>query len=244
MFSAVPFAAQESTPTDDATNKSIYLRLKPSPGDMYQVRVEQTSNMGTMGGSNMTMAMDIMFTDVINDKIQSTSNIRLIKMDMNQSGITMSFDSTKENEELDATSQMIKNQMAPMLETTIYNTMNNLGETLETKSVPPVAGIDQYANKQDFTYPKDKISLGSSWSADTENNGLNMSITYTVKEMNSSTVFVSMSGLISGISDGKINGTAEIDVKTGIQKKLELEMKMSTSGVNVSAKTVSTWTKM
>ena len=56
----------------------------------------------------------------------------------------MSFDSSKSDDELDATGKMMKTQMGPMLEAVIYSNVTTLGEASVVSIEPYDSGSGRY----------------------------------------------------------------------------------------------------
>ena len=140
--------------------------------------------MGAQGGMNMKMTMGMIVADVEEEIIKTESQITSIVMDMMQGGMTMNYDSNKSDEELDQMGQMLKSQFAPMMEAVIYNTLDLQGNMIDTKLDPAIPGMEQITNRSMNTinYPKEKVSVGSSWTSENENQGMKMTTKYTVSQ--------------------------------------------------------------
>lgn len=215
--------------------KSVLLRSSYNSGDKYVVAVETVNNMGVQGGMNMKMTMDMLFTGVEADTILSESKITSINMDMLQGGMTMSYSSSTKEEDLDQMGKMMKQQLDPMMKAVIYTKMNTQGETIATKVEPAVMGMEQFTKQSgSISFPKDKVSVGTTWSNEVDDQGVKMITNYTVSKIEAETVFLDISGTVSGAGQGTISGIAEIDVQTGTPKKSEVNINISAGGNDVS----------
>ena len=180
--------------------ESVLLRLNYTKGDSFLVTTESNQSMGAQGGMNMKMTMGMIVADVVEENIKTESQITSIVMDMMQGGMTMSYDSNKSDEELDQMGQMLKSQFAPMMEAIIYNTLDYQGNMIDTKLDPAIPGMEQITNRSmnAINYPKEKVSVGSSWSSEDENQGMKMTTKYTVSSIADGLVTLDVSGDMSG----------------------------------------------
>jgi hypothetical protein len=220
--------------------ESVLLRANYNKGDKYLVTVEQIQNMGLQGGVNMTISMEMLFTDITKEEITSNSKITAVKMDILQGGTSMSYDSTKENKDLDQMGQMMKSQVDPMLKTTIINVMNPRGKVISMKTEPANPAMDQFSNQSsNILFPEEKVSVGSTWESENENMGMKMKMVYKVVKIEAGNVYLDISGTVSGMGEGTIKGNTTIDIATGTQTLAEVEVSVSAMGqqVKVTSKT-------
>jgi hypothetical protein len=224
---------------------SVLLRANYNKGDQYLVTIEQIQNMGLQGGVNMTMTMGMIVTEVTKDEIKTESKITAVKMDVMQGGMTMSYDSSKSDEELDEVGKAMKAQVDPMMKSVIITTMNSLGKTLSTKTEPANPTMDQFQNQaSSIVFPEEKVSVGSTWSTEDENMGMKMKMVFTVSKIADGVVYIDISGDVSGMGEGTIKGKTEIDIKTGTQKLLENEVTVKAMGAEVKVSSKMTMKKM
>lgn len=224
--------------------KSVLLRLDYDKGDNYVVNVEIKQDMGPQGGMNMNMTMGMSITEVGEEKTLTESKITSFTMDMLQGGMSMGYDSNKKEEELDQMGKMMKIQFDPMMKATIHTSYDKYGNTIDTKIVPSIPSLEKLSgNTSDINYPKEKVSVGSSWSSEDTNQGLKMITTYTVSNIENGNVYLDISGDVSGTATGNVKGTTTVLISSGIQKDSNLEINMSTNGVNINMVTKSTMTK-
>jgi hypothetical protein len=183
----------------------------------------------------MTMMMVMAVTDVSEEQIKTESKISSIGMEMNQGGMSMRYASSKSDDELDATGKMLKSQLSPMMEAVIFNTMDVYGNTIKTTVEPAIAGMEQFTTGQaTINYPKEKITVGSTWTSDNENQGMSVKTTYTVTKIADGIVFVDIQGDVFGAGTGSMKGTTEIEVKSGLAKNTETEITVTTQGIEVT----------
>ena len=228
--------------------ESVLLRLNYTKGDSFLVTTESNQSMGSQGGMNMKMTMGMIVADVAEENIKTESQITSIVMDMMQGGMTMNYDSNKSDEELDQMGQMLKSQFAPMMEAVVYNTLDYQGNMIDTKFEPAIPGIEQMINNRAMNainYPKEKVSVGSSWSSENENQGMKMTTKYTVSSISGGVVTLDVSGDMTGAAGtGTIKGKTTIEISSGISKNSETEITMATQGMNITGTTKITVSKM
>lgn len=217
-----------------SAQKSVLLRANYNSGDTYEITMEQVQSMGLQGGINMDITMTMKVGDVTKQQIKTESQITAIKMDMLQGGMEMSYDSSKPDEELDETGRAMKAQVAPMMKSVITTTIDKFGKTLNTEINPPNPTMQQFSSQtSSIVFPEEKVSVGSSWSSEDENMGMKMKMVFTVTKIADGTVYIDISGDVSGNGEGTIKGKTEIDIKSGIQTMLENEVAIKAMGQEV-----------
>jgi Family of unknown function (DUF6263) len=213
--------------------ESTLLRVNYNKGDKYIMSMFMKQDMAAM---NMLMKMDMSIDvkDVEGDVYNTEMKIEKINMNMSQGGMNMSYDSDKGDDELDPMGKQMQMQFAPMLEMIIFAKSNNLGEVLETRIEPNIPNADQFTNQSSsVVYPKSEVKVGDTWSFEKDSQGMKMDFVYTVKSITKDKVFLDVSGKISVLAEGTINGNMEIDREKGIPLKSTIEMDMSVSGQKI-----------
>ncbi|MBL4569295.1 MAG: hypothetical protein JKY69_06540 [Flavobacteriaceae bacterium] len=224
--------------------ETTLLRLNYTKGDSYTMSMNMVQNVDGAPVMTMSMDMTIDIIDVTGDEYTSEMKFAKMKMDMFGGGMNVSFDSTKSDDELDAIGKMMKAQMGPMLKIVISTKGNNLGDILEMKIEPNIPGAADMANqKNNVVYPKHAVKVGDSWDIEREEKGMKMNFIYTVKSIEKKTVDLSVSGKISGLADGTISGTMNIERATGIPLKTVLNMDMTIQEQQMNSKIVAVMTK-
>ena len=218
--------------------ESVLLRLNYNKGDNYLTTVELKQSMGVQGEMNMNMEMNSNVSSADNQAIILESKIGSIVMDMNQGGMAMSYDSNKSGEELDQMGQMMKSQFDPILQATIYNSVDRYGNVLEVR-------MEQFTGNQNaINFPVEEVSVGSSWTSEVDKQGMKILTKYTVSEIADGAVLLEISGEVSGLATGAMNGKSTVDISSGIQTASTIEMTMSVQGMEMSFITTSTMTKI
>jgi hypothetical protein len=139
----------------------------------------------------------------------------------------------------------MKAQFDPMMEATIYNTLDLLGNTIESRVEPAIPGMEQISGStSNIGYPEKEVSVGSTWTSENENQGLIMNTHYTVTSIANGVIVLDISGEVSGVGTGTIKGNTNIDIRSGVQTNSVLEMTMSAGGMDMSMKTNTTMTKV
>jgi len=229
-----------------SAQESVLLRLNYTKGDSYLMTVESKQGMGAQGGLNMKMNMGVIVSEVSGDNVKTESKILSVALDMMQGGMAMSYDSNKKDEELDQMGQMLKSQFDPMMNSIIYNSYDKLGNITETKVEPSVPGMNQLTEGSgSVIYPNEKISVGSSWSSNKDNQGMKTTTTYTVSQIKDGIVYLDITGNVSGAEgvDGAVKGSSEIEVSTGLAKKTSIEVAISNQGMDITINSNITMTK-
>lgn len=224
--------------------ESTLLRLNYNKGDKYVMSMDMKQDM-SMAVMLMNMDMSIDVIDVEDDVFNTEMRIKRIKMNMDQGPMNMSYDSEKSDDELDEMGKQMKLQFAPMLEMVIFAKTNSLGEILETKIEPNIANADQFTNQSNnIIYPKNEVKVGDTWDFSKESQGMKMDFIYTVKSITNDKVFLDISGKISALAEGTINGNIEVDRVNGIPLKSFIEMDMLVSGQKTKSSITITMKKL
>jgi hypothetical protein len=228
-----------------SAQESVLLRLNYTEGDSYLMTVESKQGMGAQGGVNMKMNMGMIVSEVSGGNVKTESKILSVALDMMQGGMAMSYDSNKKDEELDQMGQMLKSQFDPMMNSIIYNSYDKLGNITETKVEPSVPGMNQLTEASgSVIYPNEKISVGSSWSSNKDNQGMKTTTTYTVSQIKDGIVYLDITGNVSGVAaSGSVKGSSEIEVSTGLAKKTSIEVAISNQGMDITINSNITMTK-
>lgn len=222
--------------TSVSAQESVLLRANYTKGDKYEITIEQTQNMGLQGGVNMTLTLDMTVTDVYKDSLISEAKITSVKMDMmDQSGTDIAYDSSQPSSELGEGAKMMKAQLDPMLNTLLITTMTKRGKNLGVVVDPPNTMMSQFVNNSNgIIFPEEKVSVGSTWENENKNMGLVLTQVYKVTKIENGTMYVDISGSVSGKGQGDVIGRTEIDIESGIQKMLENSVRVSAFGAEVT----------
>jgi len=219
--------------------EGVLLRLNYENQATYSVEMTMSQEMGAMMSMEMSTNMEMQVSAAESENYEIKTKFTKMSMEMLQGGNLMSFDSSKSDEELDATGKMMKSQMGPMLEAMIYSKVNTLGETLETTIEPNIPGMDDIAKQSSsVVYPKEAVKVGSTWTMSKEEKGMKMDFLYTVKSISKENVLVDVSGEVSGMGSGKITGNITINRASGIPTKSLIEMNLSVAEQQLKMKAV------
>lgn len=225
--------------------KSVLLRANYAKGDTFEVSQDVSQDMGVQGGLDIKMSMEMKVNSIVGDTINTASKIKTISMNMLQAGQVMSFDSTMKEEDLDQMGKMMKQQMDPMLQATIFSKVTTQGEIVDVKVEPTTPAMDQFTKQnQSIKFPKEKVSVGSTWTDETNAQGAITKMIFTVAKIENGKVFVNVTGTVSGIAKGDVTGTLEIDIATGMQALSNIEITMDANGSEIKVKTKSTTVKI
>lgn len=224
--------------------ESVLLRLNYTKGDVYKAEMKMSQEMGAVMSMGMSIDMSMNIVDVTGDTNTSEMKITKMTMDMLQAGNVMSFDSTKNDDELDEMGKMMKAQMSPMLSSVITSKGNNLGEVLEVKAEPNVPGMDDFTSQTNVVYPKEAIKVGSTWTYQKNEKGMVLDFVYTVKAIAKDKVELDITGKSSGMATGDITGTMSIDKASGVPLTSDIDMLLTIQGQKMTSKVSMTMAKM
>ena len=227
------------------SQESVLLRANYKKGDVLEVKMEQSQNMGAKGGVDMKMSMDMIVTSKDGDIITTESKIKSINMNMLQGGMAMSYDSAMKEEDLDEIGKMMKQQFDPMMKSTIISKVNIQGEILETKIEPSNPAMDQLTKQaKGVKYPSEEVSVGTSWSDVTSQQGMNVTSIFTVSKIENGKVYINITGSVTGMGEGDVKGDLVVDIETGIQDSVSSEMAINAGGMDMKISIKTTTSKM
>ncbi|SHN02155.1 hypothetical protein [Polaribacter sp. KT 15] len=229
---------------NSVAQESVLLRANYKKGDTYLVNLDQSQSMGAQGGVDMKMTMSMEVTEASNEKITTSSNIKSINMNMLQGGNVMTYDSSTKEEDLDEMGKMMSQQFKPMMQAKIISTLTSRGEILETKVDPSNPMMDQFTKQaKGVTYPVEKVSVGSSWEDEVNEQGMSVKTVYKVSKIAAGKVYIDVSGTVSGMGTGDVKGNLIVNADSGVQETLNLIMNMNAGGMEMEITTKSTTTK-
>jgi hypothetical protein len=227
------------------SQESVLLRANYKKGDVLEVKMEQSQNMGAKGGIDMKMSMDMMVTSKDGDMLTTESKIKSINMNMLQGGMAMSYDSSVKEEDLDEMGKMMKQQFDPMMKSIITSKVNSQGEILETKVEPSNPAMDQItAQAKGVIYPYEEVSVGTSWSDVASQQGMSVTSIYRVSKIENGKVYINITGSVTGMGEGDIKGDLVVDIETGIQDSASSEMAINAGGMDMKISTTTTTSKI
>lgn len=222
--------------------EKVLLRLNYEKGDVYEMKMEIAQEMGAGVVSvdkKITMHQEI--KAVSDNTYESDMKITNIVMNVAQGGQLMSYDSSKKEEELSPTDEVMKAQMAPMMKVLITTKGDNLGKIIETKVEPNIPNANNLTQQSsNVVYPENAVSVGDTWSMNKDANGMKLNFVYKVNSITAKNVLLDISGNVEGVGTGNITGTMNIDKKTGVAltSKIEMLMKVQeqdlTTSMNIS----------
>lgn len=197
--------------------EKVTLRYNFKEGDVYEVKMIVKQEIGTIMAQTTDILMTQKTVSASDDMFTVESKIKKMKMDMIQGANIVSFDSTKSDEELDEMGKMMKAQVGPFLTATITNKINSLGEVTDVVVEPQIAGIEDLTKQSsNIIFPEEAIKVGSSWDLTKSENGMDIKIIYTVKEITKTNVLLSISGYVSAMASGTVDGKMNIDRSSGV----------------------------
>jgi hypothetical protein len=225
---------------------AVLLRINYKIGDVLLVEQDVSQNMGAQGGIDMKVEMNMTVTGIEGSVYSTQSKIKSVNMNMLQGGKIVSFDSSKKATDLDETGKMMKQQFDPMMLVTIFSKISTEGKVLESNVEPPTPSMVQFTKqaKGGMKFPEEKVTVGSSWKAETIEQGMQVKSIYTVSKIENGKVFIEVTGIVSGVGTGEIQGAVIVDVETGIQDTANIEMSINANGMAMTISTKTATTKI
>lgn len=214
--------------------EAVLLRMNYTLSDQYILELQQSQDVSindvsvSKTLSNSTLQYTVAEKDSVGYILQLRYN--KLTMDMDQGGQKVTYDSSQPIDENNATAVFLKNQLSPILSSTMYVSISPLGENKVVKVEPEVEGLDAMNNNVFMTYPKEEVKVGSSWSFEQDNAGITIKSNYTVEKIENGSVFLGIKGTIEGMGTGTLQGSMVIDIESGIQKESTVEMEFSVEG--------------
>lgn len=227
------------------SQEKVKLRLNYKKGDRYETKMKMNQDMGVM-----VMDMDLTITMKVNEVKEegydTENNFTYVSSVINQQGVEkVNYNSNMKEEELSAEAKEFREKTKSLLETTMFITVSKIGESKLVKTEPVVTSMDQVSNQMNTTvYPKEAVSVGSSWTSTQDSQGMKMNLTYTVKEITKEKVLATINGKMDILPDAKIIGDIEIDRATGVPVRTSININVSSMGMNLKNKTEATVRKL
>ncbi len=223
--------------------ESVLLRINYTSGDSYTQLTETSQNIGLQMAMKMSMTSEMKVTEVKDEITNTESQITSIVMNGMQGGMSMSYDSNANEETLDQMGKMLQSQFKPMLDAKIMSSTDKMGNIIEFYTEPVIPAMKDVAKNNGIAYPEEAVKVGSTWSVSSEEQGIKMASTYTVQDIANGSVYVDISGEISGGAEGTISGTAEIEVSSGALTLMEMQTSMNAQNMTIKGSTKVTMTK-
>jgi hypothetical protein len=182
-------------------------------------------------------------TEVKDEIINTESQITSIAMNGMQGGMSLSYDSNANEETLDQMGKMLQSQFKPMMDAKIMSSTDKMGNVIDMSIEPMIPGMDNLTKNSGIAYPEEAVEVGSAWSSTIEEQGVTMASTYSVSDIANGFVYLDISGEITGLAEGTISGTAEIEVSSGALKVMEMQTSMDAQNMTLKGTTKVTMTK-
>ena len=224
--------------------ESVLLRYNYKKGDVYEIKMTMKQEVGAFMAQTTKLLMTQTTISTEDKVFINEGKIANISLDMLQGGNSINYDSSKKEEELDDTGKMMKQQMDPVLSSTIQTKTNDLGDVLDitiTPDNPQTAQMSQ--QNSSVVYPKEAVSVGSEWTSTDEEGGMTIKLTYKVAKITPTTVVLDLSGEVSGLAKGTATGSMIVDRESGVPSTSKIEMKMETQGQELLIVTEGSYTK-
>ena len=215
--------------------KEVTVRLNPKAGVTYNTTIKNTMmNLMEVQGQNMTSTQSIENKCSFKTKSIDKNGITFegqndaIKLSISQMGMMLTYDS----EHPEKTSPMLAGQVDELADdlkkpyTIMYDV---LGHHIESEEDPETSQISSAI----IELPEEPLKVGSTWTntKKQEINGtaINATLNYTVTKISKKSVEVDVNGTVEGSYDtsGTYEGTASIDVRTGLIIKSTIKQNIS-----------------
>lgn len=230
-----------------SAQESVLLRYNLKKGDKYEVEMNMKQDLAPIMSMDITVRMITESLGKEGGNVKTTSKFKRMAIDMSSGDQGVKFDSDQKEEDMDEEAKKMKAEIAPLLDIIVHQKFNKYGKIIDTRLEPDVKGASQFMDQAQLTsmvYPEEAVKVGSSWTYTQSISGSSVKGTYTVKKITKNRVFADFSGEIGAKDEGKMNGTVEIDTKSGMIMDMKLSMNMSQAGmsmkmnVNVASKKI------
>ena len=182
--------------------------------------------------------MEMVVKSVNKESFETQLQIKQLKMKMSSQGESENFDSSKSDSELSEEEKKMKKQIAPALEMVVHQTINKSGKVISTKMIPEVKEAAAFLQNQftNMEYPKEEVSVGSTWSFGQNMNGMSLESKYKVTKITNDKVYATIVGDLKGTTDAKMNGELVIDRSTGMMSSMNFDLSASAMGMSLGMK--------
>ncbi|SNR15417.1 DUF6263 family protein [Tenacibaculum jejuense] len=210
------------------SQEKVLLRLNYKKGDQYETHVKMNQDMGSTV-MKMEIKMKMKVEKPLENKTSYDTKSEFTYLEtviVNDGKKEIDYNSNMKEEELSEEGKKFRNNMAPFLNTKMFINIDGRGRPTLLKLEPEVKGVDQLTNQfQMVIYPEEPVSVGSSWTDTKNTNGVDVKLTYTIKEITTDKVFAELFGKIPLLPGSRIKGMLEIDRKTGVTLSSSFNMK-------------------
>lgn len=208
------------------------LRYNTKVGDTYSIQMKMKQEVGTLMAQTTESFMSLQTIAVTDTTIVNEMKIEKMTMDMIQGQNIINYDSSKSDEELDDTGKMLKAQLAPVLSAVITTTQNKIGQVLDISVNPNLPQAAQMTNQSSNTiFPKEAVSVGSTWSDKKEENGMSITTSYTVTAIDREFVELELKGTVAGMGSGTLSGNMKLVKATGMPVTSSMQMDFDIQGM-------------
>ncbi|MFY7672517.1 hypothetical protein ACOSP6_15655 [Tenacibaculum sp. MEBiC06402] len=217
--------------------EKVKLRVKYKKGDTYQTHLVLNQDMGLMK-MDVEMKMNMLVGEKKGNSHDTKSNFVYVATDVDQGGQKVSYNSNMNEAELTPMAKQFAATMSPMLKTTFYVNIDDLGKSKIIKLEPKNEGALKMQDQMNaVVFPEEAVSVGYSWVKTQKSNNVEMELTYTITVITKSEVKASIKGKMSSLPDAKIWGSLSIDRKTGVTTNTKLNMEFETMGQKMKSTT-------
>lgn len=210
--------------------ESALLRLNYEKGDKFLTQMNMKQDMG-IAKTDMMMDMVTNVKDIVNNIYKLEMSFDKAVMDVSQMGISIQYDSSMKEEEMNPKAKAMHNRMKPMFEMIIGMDATKLGKLSNVKFIKGQGDIEQVMqNSNSIIFPEEAVKVGSTWKQDASTNGMKLVYNYTVTKITTDTVSLKIDGSVSELATGTITGNSEIDRKTGVPTNTTMTMDLDMMG--------------
>lgn len=223
--------------TLNVSAQSVQLQYNFKKGDTYLIEMSMKQNMAPIMSMDLGITMRTETINVEQGKFESKSNIKRLAMDLAAQGEKMSFDSDAKVENLSEEDKKLRSEIEPAMKVLIYQTLDKTGKVVSQKTVPQMKDAERFLQQNELTnieYPTKSLSVGSSWETSQTVSGMKMNTKFTVKQITSAKVFADISGNVEGVEGANIDGTLEVDRKTGMPLNVKIDLNMGAAAMGMS----------
>lgn len=226
--------------------EKVLLRFNYEKDDRYETHMTMNQDMGP-AKMKMEMKMETLVEEKKADKSFDTKlGFTYVASSVTEGGeVKVNYNSDMKVEDMTEDQKKLHADMESIKATKIFVNLSELGDSKLIKMEPQMEGVTEFTNQMTtVTYPEEAVSVGSTWENSHDIKGMTMRLIYTVKEITATKVIAEMKGEMALFSSAVIYGDLEIDKKTGVQSKANINMEISMGGISMKNSTNATTVKL
>ncbi|NRB60225.1 MAG: hypothetical protein HRU50_09865 [Winogradskyella sp.] len=219
--------------------ESVMISVNLKKGEIYRTTIiKKNTNSLTRGITNHEI---LRVKETSNNYFLVELEIERVVVNTNNNGQQVNYDSSKDESQMSPSEKGLHSRFKPSLNTVISENINKIGVSSNRKKVSGPLNAQMASQKTNFIQlPEQPISVDYEWTQDVKNGKIELTYTYLVTEITPEKVYLECLGIPKGALKGTVEGTIELDRKTGIPVKKELKLDLNLSGQVIQTEVITT----